>query len=134
MHNVIAWWNCCIICSSGGHTKIANLTIFALSFKEYFNFAWHFIFLNTDFKNGNETRVKRTENFATSILLKMTLSMSILTFLCTFSWYVLLYFAQCFVFLWNLIFTRMHIVALIAKGIGPKDYYVMLHWIWPFLG
>ena len=63
MHNVIAWWNCCIICSSGGHTKIANLTIFALSFKEYFNFAWHFIFLNTDFKNGNETRSKKNREF-----------------------------------------------------------------------
>ena len=124
---MIAWWNCCII-HSGGHTKIATWPSLHFHSKNISTWLGISYLPSVTWKTEMKLEAKRTENFAKSILLKMTLGMSISTFLCTFSWYVLLYFALCFVFLWNLIFTRMHIVALICEGRtwkGPKDYYVM---------
>ena len=116
MHIMIAWWNCCII-HSGGHTKIATWPSLHFHSKNISTWLGISYLPSATWKTEMKLEAKRTENFAISILLKMTLGMSILTFLCTFSWYVLLYFALCVSYSYETWYLRgCTLLHLFAKG------------------
>ena len=121
---MIACWNCCIFlywncyllgvptsCSRGlvGTFSILHLCTF-VQCQEHLNNTWKFIWIMCARKWGIQG-VKGT-HFIEWKWLHVNFDISMHLFLICFT-------SLCFVFLWNLIFTRMHILALIAKA-GEK--------------